>query len=121
MKFPTRFILLATLGVSCLIIGCESFFKIPPTYPAGVTPSPNAQPLPQTRPSDPAFPPGAVTFDKVEALAARVNTLAQQVAANSPPGPVQTGAIVTAGVSGLLLSGNELLKKLFGKKNPPGN
>lgn len=120
-KTAGRVVLMLLLGISGLIIGCAELYRVPPTYPPGAHPSPNAQPLPQTQPSDPAFPAGAVTADKFEALAARVNTLALQTAAATPPGPVQTGALGVAAIASTLLAGNELLKKLFGNKRPPGN
>lgn len=120
-KISLRGGLFIALFFSCLVLGCAELYKVPATYPPGVTPTPTAQPIPQTRPSDPAFPPGAVTADKFEALAARVNTIALTIAATSPPGPVSTGAAGVAAVAGVLLGANELLKKLFGKEKPPGN
>lgn len=56
--------------------------------------------------------------DPVNQVAATVGQVAATVAATTPPGtPVSSGATIIAAIAGLVISANEMLKKL--KKNPP--
>lgn len=98
MKKHGRFLTAMILAVSLLIFsGCE-LLKTQPV-------SPTTQPAPKV--------------DKVSEVAGTVAQVATTVATVSPPGsPIQGGAAIVAGIAGLVVSGNEILKKLFAKKPP---
>jgi hypothetical protein len=103
MRFASRLILALSLMTFGFGAGC---------YPASTTP-PNPTTNPTTQP--------APKPDKVTEIATTVGNVAGTVAAVSPPGsPVQGGAAIVAALSGLVIAGNDILKKIF-KKPPPAN
>jgi uncharacterized membrane protein len=102
LKKHVGFVTKMILGISLLmIVGCE--LLKPATAPPATQPT--TQPAPKK--------------DVVNDVAATVQTIATTAATVSPPGsPVQTGALITAAISGLVISANEMLKKLLAKKPP---
>lgn len=84
------------------LIGCENYFK---------------NPTPQNATTQPATNP-VVKPDKINDVAVVVGQVAGTVAVTTPPGsPVQSGATIVAAIAGLVITANEMLKKV---KKPPG-